>query len=60
MKKIKKPILVHKVFVGNLETEQIPKYMKEVSERMKEDGLIQFFVPTYIESEHPIECIYNG
>lgn len=57
-------VFVYKIFVGNLSTDDIQKYMSVIVDRIKishkHDGVLEYFVPTHNESEHPVEVIDTG
>ena len=52
-------IVVYKIYVGNIPTEEIPSYVNDIAKRFKEENnaIVQYFIPTTVEPEHPIEVI---
>ena len=54
---MEKVILAYYIGVKNMSPEEVDIHMKEISERSKLEGIIQYFIPIR-EGDSRIECVY--
>lgn len=54
---MEKVILAYYVGVKNISPEEVDIHIKQISERVKLEGVIQYFIPIR-EGDSRIECVY--
>lgn len=54
---MEKVILAYYIGVKNMSPEEVDRHMKEISERSRLEGIIQYFIPIR-EGDSRVECVY--